>query len=1558
MDEGSTGGAELFVPDNPELTEMVQLQQQDAQRRASAFTDVDLEEQPVSGVTPESLETPTAPTKTRGMTEIKEKAFYASALDTSSTSPEDRISTYLKIKTELETNGASEDLASVEALLATETSSSTQAALLSIMQDQTIPVEKRKAIVQEYMFERSVDIDLSEHYIEKTFAARKENTKAQLSNKEFDINFLNDRINYNSVIQAEANKQAALLDGSTSHALRGFLELMIPFTDGIGAQIAREAAFGEEGWYDRIVNTIFSGENKTDFRAALERMPPEKRIEAAKRALEAIGNLPGAGFLKMILIEDMIASPEYATWQRGLDDVVGLLDTFLVGSAVTKPIRAALKGTLRTHPKSPLAAAKVGDPEEASSLAATAIADETGKVAEALGVTREEIIAEHVLPKHIDEALTDASSTVIDHLDELDNTFKDIAEQISTHGINYSAEEKAAARAAIREDLDNVSGLNLNLPNSAIINDGERYAGVALYSRSTEHGFSTADEAIEAATKNGIANEDIILFAKNPETGKIEKLKDASTKDVNEFFIGRKFDHVYNATDGATLGSDVVSSLGRTKYGGYLLDIVSRFDSRISSAFLHAKDTGAAIEKRMLDIIRKDIKNLSGESKLKLFKALEEGSAETEIYKSAILRSRFGLDEKEIKAYYSYRKVSDMLWAFTNKGYKKKLDESGMLRVITEGTEEVLNARPIKDKGSVTIKHAYDPITGNVKHLTDEEIESLYKNGGVIAKSEKMITAGEHKVTQVIVDNVASKLTKVPDNPLPYIKGWHQRTYKEYFYVVKIPKSVTLDGVLITDRATKKNLGETVASFSSETKAKEFTDNLIAETGEDYVWRPGKEFDVDPLVQDYQLYERNLRTTKKRGRHLAGQGDDALASIEDPIESLLRTVRTVSNHVSMSDVLEAEKTRWKLSYGYMVKGGEYPSSIKEVDKSLAKTEYDYGNAQALKQLIDMVEGAPAKTDAAWQGFMFDIASLLEKTPASGAAGAVRELGQASPTGLIRKLPSQMYIALRSLRQIMVQSGQLLQYTFLEPKYLLTGQAAREMAGISMAAVSRGRPWEKAGMKAAAKTFGVSPEEFSTITKTYFDKSGLPYSVDANFFVEGIVNDIHENTLKSRTRRVVGGPLKAYLKTVELGKRVGFDVGEFMNLTGSWLLSKRRWQKANPDIAARWSEKQYADVIMADARKIQYAMTQPGAFSYQKGILSVPLQFVPVQHKAILSMTANKYWSRSDKAKIFASNVTLFGAYGAGLNEIFDALQEKAGFEIDSDVLMGIKGGVMDMAFNAAGRAAFDKDGEDPSKVLFSQSFSPLSGGILPGADVFANFLNGDWTKVALGPAGNLLNFHNGRIARAIDDIRSITSREDISGPVKLLQWAEAIAGISSGYSDYMKWRIANHGDKLISASGNDLTLATAFEKTMLLGGFQLAEVDANYSFLRKGWDEEKELKAQIKKTYESMNRSYKLYFNGDISKKDWEKDLAKYKSWMQVLTDEEKAAGDKYMQQLMAQDANDLNENVLSMVLKRAGSGRDAAEDIRNNIMGSQMKEDQKQQTLKLLNEALGEEIF
>jgi len=402
-----------------------------------------------------------------------------------------------------------------------------------------------------------------------------------------------------------------------------------------------------------------------------------------------------------------------------------------------------------------------------------------------------------------------------------------------------------------------------------------------------------------------------------------------------------------------------------------------------------------------------------------------------------------------------------------------------------------------------------------------------------------------------------------------------------------------------------------------------------------------------------------------------------------------------------------------------------------------------------------------------------------------------------------------------------------------------------------------------------------------LTLEGFKNSGLLQSIDSNLLVDGLYSQKHKKLVETFGETASRHAESSIGLLPKLGRQMGFDRGEEINLAGSWIISRDRFARMNPDVDLNSA---YArESISSTARELAFSMSRPGAFQYQKNALSTPLQFIAAPHKALLSFTTSKTLTSQEKARLMAAHFVLYGAAGLGIQKFVTGdsglkLRESLGDAMPEDFYLALEGGLADWGVNSLLNIMMDEEGEKTG-IDVTHAFSPLSGGVLP----FGNFLDSlsedPFAVTILGPSWNIVDPQKGRLVTAIRDIASIM-RGDEKAPFK--EMAGRAFQITSGGTDWMKYRMARDFDVLVASNGHMLDdQITSAETLAKLFGIGTVRERVWYEELKKFSDEEKEIKNAVKFIYEGFAKVTPLYDKDPAAFENYNKNVSSYMSTIQ-----------------------------------------------------------------------------
>lgn len=1251
--------------------------------------------------------------------------------------------------------------------------------------------------------------------------------------------------------------------------------------------------------------------------------------------------------------------------------------------------RSIPQDELGVKPGTPQDTLNRSNPESGASTARAAMEDPTGRVAEALNVRKEEILFTHYLPKPLGSDWEGAPSGSAFAQGRLARERMVQLDLTSSMGAAFTAEEKALARAQEWENLQNVTGVGLHLNKSVMYYNGEGIESVAVYGKNNSHGFATLEDAQETrAFIFGRDDPDSDIVFEDFSTGTatpIEEIEDVSALGAGQFFIRRTESKPYNFIEGKIFGpmASLSSKLGAADR--WILDPASRFPKVIRDPAFIADDNAAMVQRTIVREVNRTWPRKQ-QSKIRVAKALIEGDKQKRVFNPRELAT-MGLNQKERDAYYTYREAADTLWALQNRDLYNTMRQAGHRTVRTQSGDRFY-AVPFFDFqsawGSVRQKipqgqgtvEVVDAVSGDPVTLTRVELGRLYDNneGIILRQWHPMVDErGRHDFVLIRHSDLQDKrafIDALDRAPMGYRKGHVPRIYKENWFVRMKPKNARVNG----HKVEPTNLPvRTIGATTTRRQAEKLKNDLMAEAERrgdadnyEYIVTPDRsraDNPVDRARRDWEVMQsRRLTNQRRRGEHLrADVSPDAeyqLAEVEDPFLALTRTARATSQHVAYDQTLSTLRRRFMDMYGDFV-GGSLPADAKAVERLGRDKDVDpnrIADAQAFRQYIAMLERAEVGYgDAAFADMMFSLAERLETGSLTGefAAQGARKLAHLQPIKRARTIPFIMFLALNPARQFLIQSGQLAQLAGLDPAGV--ARLARELPALAvMRATMYSDKASEHGLEAAAAMMGISKSEAHRIQSALFVKSGLLSNIDQHLLVSGLVDPFTSGRIKSDNfflRTWQEGASKTN-QGIRLAKALGFDFGESTNVAGTFMIARRRWMRENPEIADKWDQKENLDQITALARQMSFSMTRPGRFGYQDGLLAVPLQFFQVPHKAFNAAFTTRMYSKTEKKRIIAANIALFGGSGMFLmDDAVELVEDELGWEIPPRLRQVLVGGLVDFSFNLTVDTMFADNDREMTNVLLSENFSPY-------ADVtrnigawfeFTDLTTLEWMARAV-PAGSAAS----RIMRSVRDVRNIFNSKPwdeltTDDAVKALM---AVSAISSGFSNYWKYRYMIETGKAISASGNETVSVNVWEARARVFGLSTQDEKDYYDAIGEIVDKRQQLKSDADYMYESLKRIYSLY-SSDPDKMDAE--LAAYRWALGVVPSHERQIIWERVRQRAEMDRKSGEQSLFELILRAAAEtgggpgGLDALKGLSNQIQNFEGLDPQRKQELDRL---------
>lgn len=1135
-----------------------------------------------------------------------------------------------------------------------------------------------------------------------------------------------------------------------------------------------------------------------------------------------------------------------------LDNITSLLDVVGIGSVAKGTIRLGAKWL----PKSLTRMREVA-PEMATRTAVDAISDPA--TAARLGVKPEEVVAASLPASH--KAMQEGGVNGLSEMIARQLDIRDRLLRISGR-TNMTAAERADAFSEIRQiygDIAAKPNSTLHLNESVITNTDAGVTIDAMFGRTKSKPFSSYAQAAWASRseieRTFGADAKIEIVWRNPATKRIEPVpKEVKPFDKGEFFLRTMDDRSYESAPTAyhslVLGDKDVANL--------------RF---APSLWKHLRGPTNLVSKDVADTIRlsarqrtewnklaagltQDVGKLSASESRILSKVLKDGEATKatsgtgKIYGPSELR-QMGLSDNGQRAYYAYRNAMDIMHDVVNRQVRDRMLRDGVVDVHSPtGRVGFAQTRTqhvaMQDMGDNAALAAFDPVDGKFVQLDRAGIESLYKDGNIVARLETpMLGKGEAEATHVIMD--AKKGVKgmaLPRQVVTKVEGYYPHMWNGNYVVYGVSKAGNRYALGLANNeadaravvARMKNVNATRTAAGKSVRFKEVGYDFDRSLSSDMA-RRGK------VMEDVYTNMGGPVYGARNGGDLRNFSKAAGDILVDPIEAMQRGIEIVGTQVTKQET--ARYMRQKL-YNYARGEGilrdprQMPLTAEDLVFSAGKREA-YNKAKAYMDNIDMLLNTRDSVDEAVSKFFLGasdlVARYLGKTEAGRAiAGklATRAAQGGDPMAAVMGLVHRITIASAPVAQFALQASQSLMMLGVAPLQYIKAVGQTTLVGTLVGLRSTALHGVGKGLTSAefmkeadsiAKMVGMSREELVKIVDTIMD-NGLVSSVSYHTQMRSAIRSAAEERMMAKARGlnnpVFGGVGRAAraLDANTFGRlsRVGFEAGEDINQIATFLTLYNR-DKAKG--IANLADPDYVKRLVGSTAELTGDMIPETGFTYQRGWFKAAMQFVAFQHKMMLLMLPKglggaKALTGPEKAGMVFAQFLLFGRRGAAHMDAFYRLVDaKIGENTagENDPLYEAWNhpttrAVMDgLIFDTAGNYVLKELFGDQPDFSLSERFAPGGG---------SEFMMDRITALASNPTAAIFGLGGDKMSKLyrymkrVGDITlaNVRDHDDVPLDERFDELAKSGgAQLFSTYNRYLATQTASRLDGWLSAGG-------------------------------------------------------------------------------------------------------------------------------------------------------------
>jgi len=1203
-------------------------------------------------------------------------------------------------------------------------------------------------------------------------------------------------------------------------------------------------------------------------------------------------------------------------------------------------------------------------------------------------------------------SLTAAESARVQHLRS------QVAEIVeNTEGAALTGRDKQYAVRQLELDIQNVWGGRARPGRSSLIphDDGNGVKIQVMIGGDTVNGM-TERAALELAEQYTVDGTGVRIY--NVEFGKmrpystgreamsdLEKLRSGkATENPGEYYVELAYDYYFRPDDKLLFGDyPVLSPAGLGRAGRHLLTPSAQFSPEVYSPFvanvLSEQALSSSLDRIVTPLFQmsRDVRRNVGEIYDWTYtKSIEQNGKPVSISQ---IRERFpDVTADELHGYSLLREFYRTLYDVQNQRLYKDYASRGYKTLTNnEGTVQI-HGEPLKREyfkthsrgGTVSV---YDPVSGSTRKLKTKDINTIYNAGGSIIRTDLPISAGDkayHKL--VLFDNEvdAFRIRPLNQNPLKRYEGYYPRMYEDHYYINRTVRNATLDGQPHTQTHTVRIAG-------TKKEAEEFVRRMNAKyPDQEWSWSDGARFSTkDRIAKDLEAMqvEGRLFFDDRQNAPLMNINGTP-ADIVDPVNMVQRSSRMVSRQVAVEDLVKSMKNAFGTQYGHLLEKplDQVPASQvhEQLKHQMLEGETDTIRKQASDalNLWDYIRVQEGNMDNAPKWFRRQAVAAAEFVHETmhGVKGfnrpstwLFRNAHKAAPIETAKQLAFIDFIVTRPVRQVALQASQHLFVQSIAPEYI--GRMQRDMvlllegAKRTSLAQAYGKDVGDFLVKRNATMMGLTEEEYLTLVHQ-FEISGNLQSVN----MHSLAGDLPKATTvtplskagdvaQTAWRTATAAPVREGMQ------RYGFDLGEQLNLSGSYMLAIHEFKKSTGKTIGQFTKDDWK-AISIQGNNYALSMNRANSPKWQTGIFSLPLQFMSFTQKTLLTgirgmgKTGAKYGNKAvttlEARKILAGQMLLFGGAGFGLKDwaseyAYQAMEAAGLVDHPQAQMVGelLASGMLDMSLDMMLTLATSDD----TDLAWDEYLAP-GGNILQTAQ---DYWDAAWGQPILETAMGASGATTSRILQGVQLAHTIMNYE-VEGRTDAQRLShvkdELLAGAFSGYSDYYKAKLAYKTGHWIDRSGNKSAWTPTMTEILAKGiaGLNSERYLTEYKIRDEGREYQAALKHDATTMWKEMQRVAIVAADGEITSDDMiakinyiadgYKDVFDEEEWMYVL---------EIFQELEHRNQDGRRDSVGEYIVRAFGTNLSTPDSIVSRLP-SVVPEDERAELLELLR-AVDEQI-
>ena len=583
------------------------------------------------------------------------------------------------------------------------------------------------------------------------------------------------------------------------------------------------------------------------------------------------------------------------------------------------------------------------------------------------------------------------------------------------------------------------------------------------------------------------------------------------------------------------------------------------------------------------------------------------------------------LDDDQIEAYYNLRGIYDSLFQIRNAEKRKELMDKGNIQVLVSGAATVGRVRETPADAATSLRQAgdktvWDDVAQKEIPVNDLNLEKMYDQGYVLTKLTDAVQGGDNSYNAVLVMRNSS-LSELPQSVMHYKRGYVPKVNKDAYYFAKSSSTVVVNGVSGTNKAAK-----THRMFNNKHDA----DLWVSQQKEPMTVFSDREMEsLNPgssgLGSGGGMYH-GARAKNDIPFGLEGKPAERFGAFE----ALSRDIGSLENYVTRNEWRMGMEQKWintAKGMGLDVDGFN-PQLMPNSEK---------GNGlRKMGEQIQEWTGMASKDERVWES---TVASVLEW----GIGKGMRSTSVVTKAMLAAKTFDPIAAARTGAFHLLLGSFTPVQ-TWVQAQgasVALSLAAKAKDGGTGVLRAVKNQMMLKLAedninnpvfLSKLAKTSGMSVDELTEFA-TVWNRSGLKQSVlqTADYAAAG------------RGHGITGDAFK------RIGEKglMFYRAGELFNRRTSFSVAFDEFKRANK--GKKISDDDLKG-IMTRANDFMLNLSKANQAQWQKGVFSLPTQFMQVQFKTMETLFGfNGKFSRGERAKIAMGQLALYGTAGIPLS---------------------------------------------------------------------------------------------------------------------------------------------------------------------------------------------------------------------------------------------------------------------------------------------------------------------